>query len=192
MKQNTGETIVDGDYYEVPTDAGKLVQVWVANDQSIADHLKYYCHGHSFGTYEEFGYTVAEIDERLFEEWEFVGEPVHVNRGGSEVALGMGDGLHRQLREVSNSGRRLVAVAYDAASYFDHLKVSLDKGSPTWALGSVVHSFRINSVSEFEKDFLESSASSKNTFGHFEAITTIKGQLKMYKNIASLRFLGKI
>lgn len=188
-QEKTGNETIDGDYYKVPTDAGHLAVVWVANDQSIADNLKYFCHGHSFGTYKKFGYSLAEVNERALDEWDIVGKTVDVNRTGSEIVLEQMQGLHELLREASISGHRLVAVCLAEPGFWDNLIVSFHNRAPTRAALETIHSFRIRKVSEREQDFLESSASSKNTFGHFDKNTTIKGQLEMYARIAKLTFL---
>lgn len=188
-QEKTGNQIVDGDYYQVPTDAGELAVVWAANDQSIAEDLKYYCHGHSFGTYKKFGYSLAEVDHRILDEWDIVGKTANVTRTGSEVNISMIDGLHQQLREARSSHHLLAAVGLAKPSIWDHLSVSWESGSLKFHDNKTIHSFRIRAVSNLDQVFLESIASSKNTFGHFEKETTIRGQLNMYKDIVALTFL---
>src|SRR5262245_7660183 len=82
QQHSTGSRLVDGDRYKVKTDAGNQVVVWVAYDQSLPDELKYFCHGHAFGTYEAFGYSLEEVQAQVFDEWEGVGKTVKVNRLG--------------------------------------------------------------------------------------------------------------
>lgn len=184
----TGNETVDGDYYKVPTDSGKLAVVWVANDQGKDDHLKYFCHGHTFGTYEAFGYSLTEIGERVLDEWDFVGKTSTVVRNGN-VALDMEATLPKELREASEAGYSIVAVCFDVPSVLDHLKASWHNLTPTLADGKTVHSFRIEQVAQSGEDLLTSVVSSKNSFGRFESQTTIRKQLVMYEQIGELTFL---
>lgn len=182
-----GKETVNGDWYDVLTNSGKPARVWVANDQSIAENLKYFCHGYSFGTYEEFGYSILQVYQML-DEWDIVGKTIKVERMGSEVRLNM-----EQLKEhhvelfKASAGHYLVAVGLAEPGLFDHVSSIFWSGalSPL----ETVHSFRIDRIEGVVKDFLESQASSKNTFELFDRHTTIKGQLDKYKNIAALTFL---
>lgn len=53
---------ISGMAYRVRTDAGSIVKGRVADrrytEQDVNRDLHYFCHGHSLGTFTEFGYTV--------------------------------------------------------------------------------------------------------------------------------------
>lgn len=56
------ELEVPGDLYKAATNKGHLVEVWVP-DSKVAQENRYFCHGWSLGTYEEFGYTVMSGED---------------------------------------------------------------------------------------------------------------------------------
>lgn len=185
----TGNRNVDGDYYKVPTDAGQMAVVWVANDPSIDENLKYFCHGHAFGTYKKFGYSLAEVNARALDEWDLVGPTVPVVRTGTSVDMPVPKDLVEKLRDARARRHGVVAVGFAAPSFLDHLAVSWNIGSPRWAPPKTVHSFRVREVAGSGQGFLDSVVSAKNTFGHFEKHTTVRAQLQAYEVIVSMSFL---
>lgn len=188
QKESTGSQVIDGDYYKVPNDAGKLV-VWVANDQTISDNLKYFCHGYSFGTYKKFGYSLAQIDATLLDEWEFIGKNIKVNREGQSVSYTLEQTVFQALREALAHGHRVVAVCMAEPTYWDHLNATLAAWWPTSSDVRTIHSFKIKRLPDELSQFSKTTVSSKNTFGHFVKNDTINNQMAQYPTIAYLRLL---
>lgn len=60
-----------GDNYEAQTDAGSTVTVWQAA-MVYQDQYRYWCHGHSLGTYNQFDYSVysgGDMATAIRDEW---------------------------------------------------------------------------------------------------------------------------
>jgi hypothetical protein len=88
--------------------------------------------------------------------------------------LTLEEGQHAALVGAAGAGRRIVAVGF-----------AMQEGK----VPQTIHSFRITRVTPTDQPFIDAAASSKNTFGHFDRDTTVKGQLTMYAKIGAIRFL---
>ena len=172
----TGNEEIKGDMFRVPAAGGELVAVWVAREQDRKDHLKYFCHGYTFGTYEKFQYSVIEVDKLLQLEWEILLSPLKVSRSTFFNDLefdteteALKVELHKKLLSADKAGQKIIAICFDAKD-------------------GIVHSFRVNDIVPLEQKFLNCGVGSKNTFGHFDNKTTIKKQLYFMQQISSLAF----
>lgn len=71
-----GGTDPRGDEYQVSTDAGTGVPAWVAYS-GYPESLRYWCHGHTFGTYARDGYSVYSgnpVTAVINDEWQPVAD----------------------------------------------------------------------------------------------------------------------
>lgn len=174
--EQTANKLVEGDMYWVPTIMGNGAAVWVARDQEIADNLKYFCHGHTFGTYEKFHYSVIEVGKVLEDEWVQLRDPLKVTRSFflGEVSFESNvRELHEQFLLAAEMGLGVIGMGSDAR-------------------GGIVHSFKVEQAVPLDKPFLDCAVSSKNTFGHFENSTTIRKQLELVNQISTMTFYGEI
>jgi uncharacterized protein DUF4157 len=71
-----GGTDPRGDEYQVSTDAGTGIPAWVAYS-GYPENLRYWCHGHTFGTYARHGYSVYSgnpVTAVISDEWQSIAD----------------------------------------------------------------------------------------------------------------------
>jgi len=89
LDQNCRLFDIDGHVYRVRTDVGSIVHGWVAADRyeqrpNPDRNRHYFCHGHSLGTYREFGYSVfsgPDLATVLRDEYLLVGSLTNAQSG---------------------------------------------------------------------------------------------------------------